>query len=110
MGRRGRAGGRRGRSISNAFAMATAAAALTPKLRDANAGQRLDQALAMLLPDYSRNRLKGWIESGEIRVDGAPRRPRDRVLGGEAVVLRAQVAGATGTTPQAMPLEVRYED
>ena len=36
------------------------------------AGQRLDQALAALLPDYSRSRLKGWIESGEILVDGAP--------------------------------------
>src|SRR5512134_3468026 len=26
-----------------------------------HAGQRLDRALAALLPDYSRSRLKGWI-------------------------------------------------
>ena len=50
------------------------------------AGQRLDQALAALLPDYSRSRLKAWIESGEVRVDGAVLRPRDKVFGGEAVV------------------------
>jgi 23S rRNA pseudouridine1911/1915/1917 synthase len=90
--------------------MATSTIELTLKIPDASAGQRLDQALATLLPDYSRSRLKGWIESGEIRVDGASRRPRDRVLGGEAVVLRAQVAAETGTAPQAIPLEVRYED
>ncbi len=90
--------------------MATSTVEVTLKIPLASAGQRLDQALATLLPDYSRSRLKGWIESGEIRVDGAPRRPRDRVLGGEAVVLRARVAAETAAAPQAMPLEVRYED
>jgi 23S rRNA pseudouridine1911/1915/1917 synthase len=90
--------------------MATSTIEVTLKIPDASAGQRLDQALATLLPDYSRSRLKGWIESGEIRVDGAPRRPRDRVLGGEAVVLRAQVVPETDTAPQAMPLEVQFED
>jgi 23S rRNA pseudouridine1911/1915/1917 synthase len=90
--------------------MATSTIEVALKIPDASAGQRLDQALAALLPDYSRSRLKGWIESGEIRVDGASRRPRDRVVGGEAVVLRAQVAQATAAVPQAIPLEVRYED
>jgi len=74
------------------------------------AGQRLDQALAALLPDYSRSRLKGWIESGEIRVDGLPRRPRDKVLGGEAVVLRASLPVEVSAEPQAIPLDVVHED
>jgi len=39
--------------------MATSTIELTLKIPDANAGQRLDQALAALLPDYSRSRLKG---------------------------------------------------
>ena len=90
--------------------MATSTIELTLKIPDGSAGQRLDQALATLLPDYSRSRLKGWIESGEIRVDGASRRPRDRVQGGEAVVLRATVAADTEAAAQAMPLELRYED
>ena len=90
--------------------MATSTIELTLKIPDANAGQRLDQALAALLPDYSRSRLKGWIESGEIEVDGAARRPRDRVLGGEAVVIRATVPIETDARPQAMPIEVRFED
>ncbi len=90
--------------------MATSTIELTLKIPDANAGQRLDQALAALLPDYSRSRLKGWIESGEIQVDGAARRARDRVLGGEAVVVRAAVPLETDVRPQAMPIDVRYQD
>ena len=74
------------------------------------AGQRLDQALAALLPDYSRSRLKGWIESGEIRVDGAIRRPRDKVSGGESVSLDAILDEATVAEPQAMALERAHED
>ena len=90
--------------------MTTSTIELTIKIPDANAGQRLDQALASLLPDYSRSRLKGWIESGEIKVDGSARRARDRVQGGEAVVVRATVAADTEATPQPMPLDLRYED
>ena len=75
-----------------------------------HAGQRLDQALAALLPDYSRSRLKGWIESGEIRVDGAALRPRDKVFGGEAVVLRAVLPEESRAAPQQIPLVLVHED
>jgi 23S rRNA pseudouridine1911/1915/1917 synthase len=74
------------------------------------AGQRLDQALAALLPDYSRSRLKGWIESGEVLVDGAARRPKDKVFGGEAVAVAASVADEVPTAPQAIALELAHED
>ena len=47
------------------------------------AGRRLDQALASLFPDYSRTRLKSWIDEGKVLVDGRPLRPRDRLVGGE---------------------------
>src|SRR5215471_16031317 len=47
------------------------------------AGLRFDQALAQALPQYSRARLKTWIESGAVQVDGRPLRGKDRVLGGE---------------------------
>jgi 23S rRNA pseudouridine1911/1915/1917 synthase len=74
------------------------------------AGQRLDQALAALLPDYSRSRLKTWIESGEVLVDGAPRRPKDKVFGGETVTVAATVADEVPAEPQVIPLELAYED
>jgi len=57
---------------------------------DELAGQRLDQALAKLFPQYSRSRLKAWLLKGAIRVDGATPRPRDPVHGGETVALHAE--------------------
>ena len=35
------------------------------------AGVRLDQALARLMPDFSRSRLQAWIRDGLVEVDGA---------------------------------------
>jgi len=75
-----------------------------------HAGQRLDQALASLLPEYSRSRLKSWIESGEIRVDGASRRPRDKVSGGESVALAATLPAETRALAQPIPLALVHED
>ena len=74
------------------------------------AGQRLDQALAALLPDYSRSRLKAWIDSGEVSVDGAAMRPRDKVSGGEAVLIKAQLPEESRAAPQAIPLVLVHED
>jgi len=74
------------------------------------AGQRLDQALAALLPDYSRSRLKAWIESGEVRVGGVVMRPRDKVFGGEAVTLQATLPEETRAAPQDIPLVLVHED
>jgi 23S rRNA pseudouridine1911/1915/1917 synthase len=76
----------------------------------AQAGQRLDQALAALLPDYSRSRLKAWIESGEVRVDGAVLRPRDKVFGGEAVSINASLPEETRAAAQEIPLALVHED
>ena len=52
------------------------------QIPDELAGQRLDQALASMFPDFSRSRLKAWLLDGAILVDGTVRRPRDRVQGG----------------------------
>ena len=52
---------------------------------DSYAGRRLDQALAQLLPEYSRARLQDWLTDGHLLIDNQVKRPRDRVLGGEQV-------------------------
>ncbi len=74
------------------------------------AGQRLDQALARMFPDYSRSRLKAWLLDGSVLVDGAQWRPRDRVLGGETVVVTVSAEAAVRAEPQPMGLDVVYED
>ena len=90
--------------------MTTSTVRLSLQIPQSQAGQRLDQALATMLPDYSRSRLKGWIESGAVLVDGNSRRPRDKVFGGEAVDIAATLAQDPTAQPQAIPLDVVHED
>jgi 23S rRNA pseudouridine1911/1915/1917 synthase len=77
---------------------------------DELAGQRLDQALAKLFPQYSRSRLKTWLLKGAIRVDGATPRPRDPVRGGETVSLLAEPEVSIAAAPEAISLNIVYED
>jgi len=74
------------------------------------AGSRFDQALSRALPQYSRARLKTWIDSGAVQVDGRPLRGKDRVLGGEQVRIRAQLPKQGEVQGEAMPLAVVFED
>jgi len=74
------------------------------------AGRRLDQALADALPEFSRSRLKRWIDAGQLRVDGRVARPRDIVAGGERIVLDAPDEDAVAPVAQAMPLAIAWED
>jgi 23S rRNA pseudouridine1911/1915/1917 synthase len=74
------------------------------------AGLRLDQALAELLPSYSRNRLQQWLRAGQLRVDGQIRRSRDRVTGGETVSGELLLTVETTAIAQDIPLICCYED
>lgn len=77
---------------------------------DELAGLRLDQALAKMFPEYSRSRLKAWLMDGAVLIDGASRRPKDRIDGGEEVELNAIAEQAVAAEAEPMPLEVAYED
>jgi 23S rRNA pseudouridine1911/1915/1917 synthase len=76
------------------------------------AGARLDQALAQLLPQHSRNRLKGWIEAGQVQVGATVVvSPRHKLHGGETVVVtEARAPADDRVTAQAIPLAIVYED
>jgi 23S rRNA pseudouridine1911/1915/1917 synthase len=73
-------------------------------------GRRLDQALAELLPDYSRSRLKGWIVAGCVRLDGEVPEPRTRVAAGQQVDIAATVEPDAGIEAQAVEFTVVHED
>jgi 23S rRNA pseudouridine1911/1915/1917 synthase len=74
------------------------------------AGQRLDQALAAALPQYSRSRLSTWIKEEMVTLNGKPARPRDAVFGGEVVLVRALPAADTLVEAERMPIKVLYRD
>ncbi|MES1195909.1 MAG: 23S rRNA pseudouridine(1911/1915/1917) synthase RluD [Steroidobacter sp.] len=73
-------------------------------------GQRLDQALAAMFSDYSRTRLKNWIEAGHVLVNGKQWRPRDTVLGDENVVITPVMEADERVKPEDIELDVVYED
>lgn len=78
---------------------------------DAQGGQRLDQALSALLPEFSRNRIQNWIRARKIVVDDAFAITKMKVSGGEAVRVEIEPdVGATPDAPQDIPLDVVFED
>ncbi len=74
------------------------------------AGLRLDQALARMFPEYSRSRLKDWLLTGAISVDGGSKRPRDPVAGGETVILQPQADAVVRAEPEPLSLDIVHED
>lgn len=75
------------------------------------AGFRLDQALAKLLPDYSRSRLQQWIKAGQVRLDQQCVDGKHKVWGGEFVEIQPQPQPQQRAfTPENIPLNVVYED
>jgi len=75
-----------------------------------SAGRRLDQALAQLLPQYSRTRIQRWIEEGAVRVNGLAVKARDVVVGGQSATVEARLPEETGVAAQEMPLDIVHQD
>ena len=75
-------------------------------------GLRLDQVLARLRPQHSRNRLQQWIREGRICINGqAVSEPKQKLWGGEFI----QVAEATdelklSSAPEDITLNIIHED
>jgi 23S rRNA pseudouridine1911/1915/1917 synthase len=74
-------------------------------------GMRFDQALARLLPEYSRSRLQDWIVQGLVTLDGVAASARRKVWGGEAVIVQPQPHPAEQPCQaEDIALDVVYED
>ncbi|MFZ2315713.1 MAG: 23S rRNA pseudouridine(1911/1915/1917) synthase RluD [Gammaproteobacteria bacterium] len=75
-----------------------------------HAGERLDQALAKLMSDYSRTQIQDWIETGAILVDGKTTKGKTRLKGGEAIEVNAFVKPQPAWKAQDIHLNIVYED
>ena len=75
-------------------------------------GRRLDQALVVLAPEFSRSHLQHLIDARHVRLDGMPAGTASRrVRAGQQLSLElVPTAESRAYTPQAMPLAVLYED
>ncbi len=76
----------------------------------AHSGLRVDQVAAELFAEFSRARLQAWIKSGELLVDGASVRAKDKVQYGSVMTLDAAVPLSENWSAQAIALDIVYQD
>ena len=76
----------------------------------AAAGLRLDRFLQGEAPDLSRTRLQALIRAGRVTVDDRPAKASLRLRAGSAVGLEVPAPEALALVPEAIPLDVVYED
>ncbi len=72
--------------------------------------QRLDKALAELMPEHSRSRIQGWIKSGAVKVNGQVVRPRDKVASNDVVSVHAEIESQERWEAEDITIDIIYED
>ncbi len=84
---------------------------LTKTVPESLTGQRLDQALARLFPEYSRSQLQTFIRSKQVSVDGEiTTRQRDKVKLNQQIEINAQLEDRSEWSAQQIPLNIIFED
>lgn len=74
-------------------------------------GLRLDQVLADLFPEYSRSKLKTWIQDGNVSVNGEVITiPRHKMQMDELVTVNAEMDIQVSSQAQDIALDIVYED
>ena len=75
-------------------------------------GQRLDKTLAVLVPEFSRSHLQHLVADGQVQIDEVVASVASRKVkaGQRLAVTLVLPAEARAFTPQAMALDVVYED
>ncbi|MBE9560501.1 MAG: 23S rRNA pseudouridine(1911/1915/1917) synthase RluD [Proteobacteria bacterium] len=81
------------------------------KITEDYAGKRLDVTLAELFPEYSRSRLKIWIEQGQVLVNGQTAKPKYKISGDEELQLSAQsIESEENCAAEDIPIDIIYQD
>ncbi len=77
---------------------------------EAATGQRLDQYLTTLYPEYSRSRVQEWIKSGDVRLNGQRVKTGVRLKGIETINVDVTISAVIDDRPEAIRLDVIHED
>lgn len=75
-------------------------------------GERVDAALAKLFTEFSRSQLTLWLKAGKITINGRLYKPKEKIYGGEKVLLQLNdvVNHYEEDAAEAIPLEIVFED
>ncbi|MDR2366173.1 MAG: 23S rRNA pseudouridine(1911/1915/1917) synthase RluD [Zoogloeaceae bacterium] len=78
------------------------------------AGKRLDQALARLLPQYSRSRLQAWIKGGQAQINGVEVQDARKKLRGDEILTILPLPDpdekSLSSAPEDIALDIRFAD
>lgn len=75
------------------------------------ASYRLDQALALLCPEFSRAHIQQWIQKSQVTVNGKiVFKPSHKVLVHQEIIINANLVERENWTPQNILLNIIYED
>lgn len=77
---------------------------------EAQHGLRLDKALAELLPELSRERLKSLIVEGEVTTDGRTLNPSVKVAAGQLYAVNIPAPAEAEAIAQDIPVNIVHED
>jgi 23S rRNA pseudouridine1911/1915/1917 synthase len=71
---------------------------------------RLDKAIAALVPDLTRSAAQRLIDAGAVRVNGAPKPARYTVIAGDVIEIDAPDAAPSAPQAESIALDVIYQD
>ncbi|MCS5592807.1 MAG: 23S rRNA pseudouridine(1911/1915/1917) synthase RluD [Gammaproteobacteria bacterium] len=73
-------------------------------------GERIDAAIARMLPQYSRSKISTWIKAGDVLINQQKFKPKDRAKGDEIVEVSLKQSENISWIAEDIPLEVVFED
>jgi 23S rRNA pseudouridine1911/1915/1917 synthase len=73
-------------------------------------GERLDVALAEMLPELSRSKITNWIKSGRALISLKPFKPKDKAIGNEIVDLTIIQNSNNNWHAEDISINIVYED
>lgn len=74
------------------------------------ANKRLDQALNILLPEYSRAKIQNWIKEKQVTINGKLAPQKEKVKTSDQIEINAEVTTEENSQPQKIALDIVYED
>ena len=80
------------------------------RLSGEEAGERIDRVLARRCPEFSRSALQRWIEQGRVEQAGEVVSRKTKAIEGAEILIHPAPPEAMSAEPQAIPLEVLFED
>ena len=73
-------------------------------------GMRLDQALCIFLPDYSRSKIQDWIKQGFILLNESVPKAKVKVYVGDVLQLDIPPTTKTYDSPEQVEFDIIYQD